>query len=137
MIFSCLRAEKEWFRKISVAWAVLGSVKVPSCPVCGEQLPIAPEDMTAPFSCEKCGSTLRASVRYRTAFLLIAAVAGALLRFTTLIFNPRFNPQKTAKFPFAMEALLTRLFWRTRLVKIALHRAPVANPNSEPQSRAV
>jgi len=75
--------------------------------LCGRgQLPTAPEDTTASFSCENCGNTLRASVRYRIAFLLFAAAVGVLFRFTTLIFNPRMNPQKLAKFPFALEACL-------------------------------
>lgn len=129
--------ETKSFRQIPVVRVVVGFPKVPTCPDCGQQLPTAPEDMAASFSCENCGNTLRASVRYRTAFLLFAAVVGVLLRFTTLIFNPRMNPQKMAKFPFTLEALLTRRFWRTRLVKIVLDKTPVTNPKAEPKSEAI
>jgi predicted RNA-binding Zn-ribbon protein involved in translation (DUF1610 family) len=103
---------------------VVRFAKVPSCPNCREQLTTVPEDATASFACEKCGAMLHASVRYRMPLLLFGAALGAVLRFSTLVLNPRTNVQKTALIPFVMESLLVRRYWRTRLVKIASHQAP-------------
>jgi len=104
---------------------VVGSAKVPSCPRCREQLTTGPEDAKASFACEKCGAKLYATLRYRAALLLFGAAFGAFLRFSTLILNPKFNVQKTAEIPFVMESMLVHRYWRTRLVKIALHQGPV------------
>src|SRR6267142_2398983 len=95
-----------------------------NCPVCGQELTVAPENATDAFHCEKCGNRLRASLRYRTVMLLINSAAAVLLRFATLRFNPRFNLQKTSKLPFAVEALLTRFLWRTGLIKIDVAQSP-------------
>jgi hypothetical protein len=94
------------------------------CPVCGQELPVAPENATDAFHCEKCGNRLRASLRFRTIMLSISSAAAVLLRFATLRFNPRFNLQKTSTLPFAVEALVTRFLWRTGLIKIDVAQSP-------------
>ena len=99
---------------------MVGFAKVPSCPSCHEKLTTGPTDGKAAFACEKCGARLYATVRYRAALLLFGAAAGAFLRFSTLVLNPKFNVQKTAQIPFVIEAMLMHRYWRTRLVKIAL-----------------
>jgi NAD(P)H-dependent FMN reductase len=93
------------------------------CPACGRVLAAVPENATDAFHCEKCGSQLRASLRYKPVMHVISSVVAVLLRFATLRFNPRINPQKTSKLASAIEALLTRFSWRTGLVEVAVDRS--------------
>jgi hypothetical protein len=94
---------------------------MPSCPTCGRALEApfegAPE---TPLSgiCPNCQSQLSATIRWRTAFLMLFSGLAALLKFVSLPWSPRVNAVKLSAFPFAMEAAAAQLFWRTGLIKI-------------------
>ena len=97
-----------------------------NCPVCGGKLLTIHGNLADSFACEECGNPLQARLYPRFIFLWLGLAIGTLLRFATLAFNPRMNPQKIVKFSFAVEALLTRLFWRTNCVRITRTEGRVA-----------
>ena len=105
-----------------------------NCATCRQKLEV-PFDFSPDHyysgCCSNCGSRLRAVLRLRFTVLAFGAVVGALLKLITMPFNPRVNLQKLAKFPFLLEAMLVRLFWRTGLVKTELFSPPDACPSSE------
>ena len=91
---------------------------MPNCPVCGNELQSPFQYMAETFSCNTCGSGLRATFRHRTAFVFAGSVIAALLNFAALIVNPRVNPRKYSKVTLALEIWLTRFLWRTKLISI-------------------
>jgi hypothetical protein len=104
-----------------------------TCPACGYEIGVLPNSSLEMFLCANCKNPLRVTLRLRMLFLSLFAILALSLRAVTIVVNPRPNPSKTSRLPFAMEGVLARLLWRTDPVRIGLDHpsrpAQHAQPN--------
>lgn len=90
-----------------------------NCPTCGNNLDFSTGDVHNSFTCQKCRSNLRVTLRCRILFLLACTAAAVFFRGITLVVSPKSNLKKTSGLAFAFEAGLTNLFRQTKLVRVS------------------